>query len=96
MRYSYEIKPRPVELGGGWKLALLQDGQEVGGGVFPVPEDDLQTGMDWWSSLTEKRRAHWLTMAASAMPAAARHAYLLAEAYNDAQDEAEAWMSTRG
>jgi len=32
----------------------------------------------------ETRRAHWLMMAASAMPTAAHHAYLLAEAYNDA------------
>ena len=95
MGYSYEIKPRPDELGGGWKVTLLQDGQEVGGGVCPVPEEDSQAGMDWWNSLTEKRRAHWLTMAASAMPTAARHTYFLAEAYNDVQDEAEAWMSAR-
>lgn len=95
MKYGYEIKPRPAELGGGWKLTLLEDGQEVGGGVFPVPEDDPRAGMDWWNALTEERRAHWLMMAASAMPAAAHHAYLLAEAYNDAQDEADAWMNTR-
>jgi hypothetical protein len=95
MRYSYEITPRPVELGSGWKLTLLQDGQEVGGGVFPFLEDDPQVGIDWWNALTKERRTHWLMMAASAMPAAARHAYLLAEAYNDAQDEADAWMSTR-
>jgi hypothetical protein len=30
-------------------------------------------------------------MAASAMPAAARHAYLLAKAYNDAFEEGESW-----
>lgn len=95
MKYSYEIKPRPAELGGGWKLTLLEDGQEVGGGVFPVSEDDPRAGMDWWNSLTEERRAHWLMMAASAMPAAAHQAYLLAEAYNDAQDEADAWMNSR-
>ena len=39
MTYSYEINPRPVELGGGWRLRLLEDGQEVGGGVFPPVED---------------------------------------------------------
>jgi hypothetical protein len=39
MDYSYEINPRPVELGGGWRLRLLEDGQEVGGGVFPPVED---------------------------------------------------------
>lgn len=95
MKYSYEIKARPAELGSGWKLVLLEDGQEVGGGVFPVREEAPQTGMDWWNGLTEERRAHWLMMSASAIPVAARHAYLLAEAYNDAQDEADAWMSTR-
>jgi hypothetical protein len=95
MSYSYEIKPRPDELGGGWKLSLLQDGQDVGGGMFPVPEDNPQAGMTWWNNLAENQRAHWLMMAASAMPTAARHAYLVAEAYNDARDEAEAWMSTR-
>lgn len=39
MKYAYEIKARPVELGSGWKLTLLEDGQEVGGGVFPPAED---------------------------------------------------------
>jgi len=95
MSYSYEIKPRPAEVGGGWKLTLLQNDQEAGGGVFPIPQDDPQAGMDWWNGLAEEQRAHWLMMAASAMPAAARHAYLLAEAYNDARDEAESWITTR-
>lgn len=34
--YSYEITPRPVALGGGWRLRLLENGEEVGGGVFPL------------------------------------------------------------
>jgi len=38
MIYTYEILPRPVELGGGWRLRLLEDGVEVGGGVFPPSE----------------------------------------------------------
>ena len=87
MKYSYEIKASNAELGIGWTLILLEDGQEVGGGVFIVPQEDPQVGMDWWNALSEERRAHWLMMSASAIPAAARHAYLLAEAYNDAQDE---------
>lgn len=95
MKYGYEIKPRPAELGGGWQLTLLEDGHDVGGGVFPVPAEDPQAGMDWWNELSAEKRAHWLMMAASAVPAAARHAYLMAEAYNDAQDEAEAWMAAR-
>ena len=93
MSYCYEITPRPIELGSGWKLTLLHHGQEVGGGVFPVLEEDPHAGMDWWNALTKERRTHWLMMAASTMPAAAR-AYLRAKAYNDAQD-ADAWMSMR-
>ncbi len=38
-QYTYAIDPRPPDLGGGWRLRLLQDGAEVGGGVFP-PADD--------------------------------------------------------
>jgi len=45
MEYSYEITPRPVELGGGWRLRLLEDGVEVGGGVFP-PEGGNETPME--------------------------------------------------
>jgi hypothetical protein len=36
--YTYEILPRQVNLGGGWRLRLLEDGVEVGGGVFPPVE----------------------------------------------------------
>ena len=35
MQFTYEIKARREDLGGGWILRLLQDGEEVGGGVFP-------------------------------------------------------------
>lgn len=38
MNYSYEILPRPVELGGGWRLRLLEGSEEIGGGVFPPVE----------------------------------------------------------
>ena len=60
----YEILPRPVELGGGWRLRLLERGQEVGGGVFP-PENDTEeastdaygdamaVGEDWLASRPE-------------------------------------------
>ena len=36
--YSYQIDPRPADLGGGWRLRLLESGEEVGGGVFPLVE----------------------------------------------------------
>jgi hypothetical protein len=35
-RYSYEILQRPESAGGGYQLRLLDDGEEVGGGVFPA------------------------------------------------------------
>lgn len=37
--YTFEIKPRPEDLGGGWKLSLLEDGEEVGGGIFEAGDD---------------------------------------------------------
>ena len=38
IEYSYKIDPRPADLGGGWRLRLLESGEEVGGGVFPLSE----------------------------------------------------------
>ena len=52
MIYAHTITPRPPELGGGWRLRLLEDGEEVGGGVFPpddaseTPKDALQAAFD--------------------------------------------------
>ncbi|MGJ9420443.1 hypothetical protein ACHAC9_22205 [Massilia sp. CMS3.1] len=43
------------------------------------PTVDEQLGMDWWNSLTEKRRAHWLAKAGSAAPFAAWQAFRAAE-----------------
>lgn len=63
MNRYYEIKPRDAALGGGWTLQLLEDGEEAGGGVFPVPAEDPQSGIAWWNGLREPERAHWLMMA---------------------------------
>jgi len=95
MKCSYEITPRPAELGGGWKLRLLDGDKEMGGGVFPVVADDPHAGMAWWNECSEQERAHWLTMAASARPADAYHAYQLAEAYADAEATAYEWLDSR-
>ena len=46
MEFNYEITPRPVELGGGWRLRLLEDGVEVGGGVFPPLSEDFDNSAD--------------------------------------------------
>ena len=36
--HSDQIDPRPTDLGGGWPLRLLERGEDVGGGVFPLSE----------------------------------------------------------
>lgn len=95
MKYCYEINPRPVELGGGWRLRLLEDGEEVGGGVFPIALDDAHECVLWWNGITELDRAHWLTAAKSALPADAWAAYKLGEAHSDAQDVAYEWLDSR-
>lgn len=57
MRYTYELTPRPLELGGGWRLRLLEDELEVGGGVFPI------TSIEPSEALSDTQRALLLTQA---------------------------------
>lgn len=97
MKHSYEINPRRAELGDGWNLRLIEDGEEVGGGVFPIAQDkdDAQKGMDWWNQLTEQNRAYWMEVAESAVPADAWAAYLRAEAHADAEATAYEWLDSR-
>lgn len=95
MPRTYQITSRDATLGGGWNLALFEDEQPAGGGVFPLPQEESSVGMTWWNSTTEDARTHWLMMAASAIPAAARHAFRLAEAYNEAQTEGDDWVNSK-
>lgn len=99
MKYSYEINPRPIELGGGWRLRLIEDGEEVGGGVFLIEQAEPQQGMDWWNGLQEKERAWWLERAVErgvvGTAAEAYTAYLLAEAQADAEATACEWLDSR-
>ncbi|MDZ4260724.1 MAG: hypothetical protein U1B30_00110 [Pseudomonadota bacterium] len=48
--YSYEINPRRAEVGGGGHLRLLEDGEDVGGGVFPEHDDALAEASVWLAS----------------------------------------------
>ena len=73
----------------------MDDGLEAGGGVFPVPEESLEAGMDWWNSLPSEDQGYWMLMAESVSPAAARHAYLLKVAYSEAFREANNWANWR-
>lgn len=96
MAYSYTITPRADELGGGWNLRLLDDGEEAGGGVFPVVADEA-AGIAWWNGLREEERAWHLQQCAPALPTAANayRAHLLVEAYNDAEETAANWLDSR-
>lgn len=62
MDYSYEINPRPLELGGGWRLRLLEDGVEVGGGVFTPVEgiDDADESLQAAHDDAENEAYDWL------------------------------------
>lgn len=93
MKYSYEILPRTA---GGWRLRLLEDGEEVGGGAFPLAwADEPQNGLDMWDDMNVEFKAHWLAVAGSMVPADAWLAYLMQEAQGDAVEEGESWLSTR-
>ena len=69
MSRTYQIDPRPAELGGGWNLKLFEGAEEMGGGVFPpVP----------------KKRGVIVLFEGTDFD----------EAYQDALDEGEDWIST--
>lgn len=62
MLFSYEITLHPVELGGGWRLRLLEGGEEVGGGVFP-PVDGIEDAKEALQAAWEDAEAEaysWL------------------------------------
>lgn len=93
--HHYDITPRPVELGGGWRLRLLVNGEEVGGGVFPAPACEPERGMRWWNNLKESERRDWARQTGNTGIAAdAWAAYLTATAYEDAMAEASAWLAS--
>lgn len=96
MKFTYEIKPRAAELGGGWNLRLLEDGEEVGGGVFPAVVDEV-AGIAWWNGMGVEERAWHLQQCAPRMASAANAyaAFLLVEAYNDAETTAADWLEGR-
>ena len=95
MNYTYTITPRRLDAGGGWRLQLLEDGEEVGGGAFPLGPDNPAEGMEWWNAATEDERGRWLAVAGSARPVDAWQAFRLALAHDEADDEGRAWLSSR-
>lgn len=95
--YRYEIEPRPVELGGGYRLRLIEGGDEVGGGVFPAdPDADPQAGMQWWNGLDEVERREWMRRAGDTGRAVDAYAqYLSSTAHDEAMAEGESWLASR-
>lgn len=41
----YKITPRPEHLGGGWRLTLYEDGEEMGFGAFPAGEEGYKAAI---------------------------------------------------
>lgn len=95
MKYRYEVTPRAADLGGGWNLKMFENDVEVGGGVFPLEgADNPDYGVDWWNAMTEDVRAHWLSVAGTAVPADAWLACLANEAERAAVEAGEEWLSS--
>lgn len=55
MKHTYEVEPRPEILGGGWRVRLLEDSEEVGGGVFDCFDDAQELAEDWISTRTPEK-----------------------------------------
>ncbi len=56
-RFTYRINKRPAANGGGYRLQLVENGEEVGGGVFPLEttdkdafQDAENTAIEWLNS----------------------------------------------
>ncbi|MGL4941373.1 MAG: hypothetical protein ACRC44_08525 [Bifidobacterium asteroides] len=93
----YEIEPRPAELGGGDRLRLIEDDEEVGGGVFPAdPDADPHAGVRRWNDLEEAERRRWMQRAGDTGRAVDAYAqYLIGAAHDDAVAEGESWLASR-
>lgn len=51
MKYSYEINPHPAELGGGWRLRLIEDGHETTKEALQAAFEDAEaTAYGWLDS----------------------------------------------
>src|SRR5471032_686814 len=93
-RYDFEIVPRKAELGGGWRLYLIEDGKEVGGGVFPAAPDEAAAA-GWWETLGREQRIHWTTRGLADCKGNAYLSYLREDAWHDAAQTAGEWLDSR-
>ena len=84
---SYQIDPRPAELGGGWRLRLIEDGEEVGGGVFPLSQYATEDNAE--DNAKDNAEDNAKDNAEDNAEEAAKWAY------DDALAEASAWLASR-
>lgn len=59
MTRTYKIEPLPSEHRRGWRLRLIEDGEEVGGGVFPASETEDSKTEAYAEAMVEAE--DWLT-----------------------------------
>lgn len=92
--YDYSIVRRADEIGGGWQLRLLEDGKEVGGGVFSVTRDDAGAAA-WWAKESDLAKQFWERRTKGGTPEDAYFEHLHDEAWHDATGAAGEWLDTR-
>jgi hypothetical protein len=60
---AFTIEPRPLDLGGGFRSRLLEDGGEVGGGIFlpgEYPEADQEAAGEMAFSDAQTEGNDWM------------------------------------
>lgn len=66
--FGYNLERRPAHQGGGWLVRFIENGTEMGGGVFPAPpwrpgaqkaayRAAVECGEEWFSRFQEARAA---------------------------------------
>ncbi|WP_455285766.1 hypothetical protein [Cupriavidus necator] len=95
-RYQIEIIMRHAQVGGGWRLSLIEDGVEVGAGRFPAdPDADPEAKAAWLTALDDDERADWALRAGSYEPGQMWAKFLSDQAYAAAEAEGRAWLGSR-
>jgi hypothetical protein len=92
MSRGYDILPRSASAGGGWHLAMTEEGKERGTMVFPVAEPHAHHALSWWAVLTDDERTYWLSRSGAPDLYAAHRDYLLHDAFVAAASMAQRWL----
>ncbi|QBE66319.1 hypothetical protein [Pseudoduganella lutea] len=92
-RYTYVITERGREQGGGWRLSLQENDENVGRRDFLVLPADRVAAEIWWAMLCEAERRFWFALNNADLPVGPYETYLLAESYAEAKRIGEEWIS---